>query len=101
MLYCPQWEPDTFTDWRKAIWDASNLIQTKGWTQREYMEHKGFCIMGALEYLRIVGQVPDDVIERAERELDEALDITEAWNDENGRTKQQVVAKLREVALRV
>ena len=82
----------------KILLDAADHIERHGWCQNVYTNGLGdVCIMGTL--LQVV-QWPDYLEGRAKEvfpRLKKYLGVTRVddWNDEPGRTKEQVVAALR------
>ncbi len=81
----------------KLLLKAADLIEQRGWTQGEMDSPKGVCVLGALGWGR--GHNPARTV--AIIRFQEAIGGCSVmlWNDENGRTQSEVVAKLREVAL--
>lgn len=73
---------------------AALLLEEKGWVQGRWTTDKGYCLEGALQH--VGAAVPlgiyDSLMLRLEQELGDDLI---AWNDEEGRTKEQVLAALR------
>lgn len=88
---------------RAAIFQrAADLIEEFGWKQGDYgsKEQAGFCMIGALAEARVdlgdIGRdsrVPKCYIGVTEDWL--GNDWNYQWNDEDGRTKDEVVARLR------
>lgn len=106
----------------KALRDAADLIETKGWTQGAIARHEDggetdaddpdaacFCVNGAM--WAVTRQAPRDgtfsaLYDTARSRLyheicNEGYDMTEEWNDAPGRTAAEVIAKLRETAEKV
>lgn len=99
---------------------AADVIEERGWHKGDFVSSVGFdgsgcvCVLGAINVA--VGEVPYAVFEIGDRDertdaarvLAEYLglvlrdgDVTEVgdrWNDAEGRTKDEVVAALREAA---
>jgi hypothetical protein len=110
----PAVSPAQIEDWRRILLDAADYIETNGWLQDAYFtaeEATGpACVMGAIVGPGIFDdwpyydQVQRDAITRLAEALfaiDEETDIEAAvtgWNDYKDRTKEEVIAKLREVA---
>jgi hypothetical protein len=89
---------------RRLLSDAADAIERNGWTQGETISSTGgVCALGAIGLA--AAELPDRdarcwaIVVTAKRILRNALHgpIAE-WNDAPRRTKDEVVAKLREVA---
>ena len=81
----------------KVLLRAAEKIEREGWIQDMYSNEHGLCLLGALGYPLHEGR---DEVEEARLRL--AMTIRgplTRWNDAPGRTKEEVVAKLRSVAL--
>ena len=76
---------------------AADAIEEHGWTQGRFgTQHVGFCAMGAMRHVSGLSTV---IEESAAYDLLRAhVGSTSYWNDEPGRTKEQVVTVLRKVA---
>lgn len=94
--------------WRKVLLEAAERIERQGWCQYQFCDQRGrMCVSGAIYQIvrlpRYHGWFLDgftDTARLAQRIMEENLQCSMAeWNDEEGRTKQQVVDKLREVAV--
>jgi hypothetical protein len=100
MLYDPKWTTSeveiTLEPWRGVLLAAADLIEQKGWTQRAYKDENGYCIVGAL--LEINGRGWNQAIFEISGHLHQQ---TSSWNDAPGRTKEEVVRTMREVARKV
>jgi hypothetical protein len=90
---------------RAILARAADLIESEGWTQGESVDRMGrMCALGAIGASRntLDFNSPVDLFwatRRAKQMLRRALTVSIAeWNDTLGRTKEEVVAKLREVA---
>jgi hypothetical protein len=101
-----RWESDsTLDDASKLLLKAAALIEERGWCQREQESDDGrLCALGALHYAD--GNRPYDGVsklgQKARNRLCRAIGtdrVGSQWNDVPGRTKEEVVAKLRAVAL--
>lgn len=105
MLYDPKWQPPETTteEWRNIINRAANLIEKEGWCQHKlHQVHRTFfglgpmkhsyCIVGALQ------TVASGNYHEALSKLDRVLGHTAIWNDKKGRSRKEVVSKLREIA---
>lgn len=108
MLYDPKWEvaPDVKKDepWRQVLRKAAKIIEKRGWIQKKLVDDEGrVCAVGALTCV-----AKEDFISRgtATTKLIEHLNAGKGmnligipyWNDQPGRTKQEVIATLLEVA---
>lgn len=92
----------------KVLLRAADYIEEHGWCQNEMHTLDGSaCLEGAIQYA-ISGRLMrfDEGLESANLFCDALTRIDLAvdrpafkWNDAPGRTKEEVVAKLREVAL--
>ena len=81
---------------QQLLRDAADLIEQKGWCQRAYSDGNGYCAIGALLH------IDHNDISRsylsATHSLEANIGSIATWNDQQERTKQEVIAKLREVA---
>ena len=82
----------------KVLLRAADLIEDRGWCQRALEDDMGrYCAIGAIL------QVPGTTDERSVAATRLMKSICErdvaVWNNAPGRTKEEVVAKLRAVAL--
>jgi hypothetical protein len=84
----------------KLLLKAADYVEKNGWCQHELQSGDGrVCIVGALS------AVADEIFlvgthSAAWTRLQKALNkMAGTWNDTQGRTKEEVVAKLRAVAL--
>lgn len=92
-------------DASRLLLKAAELIEERGWCQRQQEDAKGrLCILGALHYAE--GGSPmtpfGAVAYNARNRLMDVLGIWmlgRDWNDKPGRTAAEVIAKLRAVAL--
>ena len=87
----------------KLLLKAADLIEERGWCQNTYTSPKGrLCILGALKTaqgVEFVGESNPTVLQASKRFGAVVGGRTYQWNDVPGRTKEEVVAKLRAVAL--
>lgn len=104
MLYDPNWkkpEETTTEQWRLIVDKAADLIE-KGWCQHALHESKrtffglgpekhSYCIVGALQ------EVTEDYHEPL-RQIERVIGFAAVWNDQKGRTQQEVVDVLRSIA---
>lgn len=82
---------------RDVLLGAAEVIAERGWCQGRYLDSSGaVCIEGSL---RRAAQPSHDHLFEACLAVDRNVgrDIV-AWNDAPGRTAEEVIAKLREVA---
>jgi hypothetical protein len=100
MLYDTRWEkkPKRGALWRTVLLDAADIIEAWGWIQGAFQTGEGICMHEAIDV------VTDQKLyrnRRAKQELKKALGGLEIyqWNDMPGRTKKQVLAALRTVAV--
>lgn len=79
---------------------AADIIERRGWCQNDYQDGAAVCILGALR-LAITGNTDnhsDRVHNPAERLAKNLGQAPWVWNDEPGRTKEEVIAALRSAA---
>lgn len=109
MLYDPKWTPAEteiqLEPWQQILLKAADILETHGWCQKSFGDyHHGFCAIGAI---RAVTAQPWDKVgitdpdgRRAAMKLYRNIrgQTIALWNDTYGRTKEEVIAKLREVA---
>jgi hypothetical protein len=89
-------EKSTLPGWRKILCDAAMLIEEHGWIQHRLSDKNGFCIHGAIDEL--TAKQPHQR-KYAKAQLRKVLPLAIAeWNDNDRRTKAQVVATLRTAA---
>lgn len=81
---------------KRVLLDAANLIETRGWHQGSYESKDGcLCIFGAVHQAANHGDYEEAWHLLWERTVtDSPID----WNDQPGRTKDEVLALLRETA---
>lgn len=89
-------------DASKLLLKAAALIESKGLCKGQYTERDRYCVFGALD--ASAGFFPGDGVFASCSALDEAIlrfgdavGSIAGWNDDH--TKEEVVAKLRSVAL--
>lgn len=79
---------------------AAELIEDKGWIQQAPVSPLGYCVTGAIDQASHGLARRGDIVSDARSKLWYVINnnsIT-AWNDTPGRTKEEVLAKLREAA---
>lgn len=89
----------------KLLLRAADVIEAQGWCQKFVGSRDGkVCLEGAL--MVAYGKSPTELIEASRVPMEASRRVRRAvgtdafrWNDEKGRTKDEVVAKLRAVAL--
>lgn len=102
MLYDPKWQLNPIG---KTLIAAADYIEEHGWCQGQVRDSFGrVCITGALGYSHLDSDLgplhlDSEVREAAYMLLNKEVGIyIAAWNDAPGRTQDEVVTKLREVA---
>lgn len=100
MLYDPKWEAPTeikpIEPWRAILTRAANYIDEHGLCQGSFDNARGeVCILGALNIVRAEPNAYQDAIDRFCEFTGEG---PVHWNDMPGRTKEEVVNTLREIA---
>lgn len=99
MLYDKRWDhiKTRIEPWQLLLLTAADLIEKRGWIQGEFRSDDGrYCAMGAIQEIDCPSQEKWIAMARVTQTL--RMDLV-AWNDHRSRTKEQVVTKLREVAL--
>jgi len=88
-------------DAAKLLLKAAVLIEERGWCQHEAKDTEGrLCVHGALYYAN--NESVNDLLRASADRFDASLPpnmLTPQWNDMPCRIKDEVVAKLRAVAL--
>lgn len=82
---------------------AADLIEAKGWGQRQYYGHQGsekfnFCLLGAVaETCNFIGLIDRNDYENEAAQMLGFQDAAHAaeWNDDTCRTAAEVTARLR------
>lgn len=85
--------------WRQYLLDAANILERDGWCQSVCLNKRGErCIMGALGavYHSSMLDWPQQAIHALNINLQGPI---ASWNDKSGRTKEEVLAMLRDTAL--
>ena len=99
--YRPCWENDVsrLDDAGEVLLKAAEIIEERGWCQNALSNGTGFCAVGALGMASRErgGQGFTEAWARLEANV-LGLNVAD-WNDNPFRTKEEVVAKLRAVAL--
>lgn len=91
MLYDPTKD---LTGWRKLLYEAAELIEKEGWARP--FSREGHCIAQAMLLSARSTKDYADAHAAFERAIHEPA---AHWNDLRCRTKEEVIAKLREIAL--
>lgn len=81
---------------RQVFWDAADLIEEKGWIQCAGRNPDGICMVEAI--LQVINREMSLFMEVQEVLYPMATVDFVIWNDYPGRTKKEVVARLREIA---
>jgi len=92
----------------RVLTEATNLLKTKGWVQRVMKNNSGFCALGAVrtatEKVKLTLTVEErinpenyEIYSNIKRFLEYILDDKDCmniivWNDQEGRTKEEVIA---------
>lgn len=84
------------TTTHRILTDAADLLERCGWTQGAYVSNGGYCLMGAFHEANS-GAISEQY-EEAWAFLEEAVGNPIHWNDEDGRTKEEVLNLLRTTA---
>jgi hypothetical protein len=88
----------------RILTDAADLIERSGWTQHAYESHGCYCLYGAIHTAAkldryAIDESKSDPLNEAWAILSERVDDNPiAWNDRNGRTKEEVLDLLRTTA---
>ena len=89
---------------KQVFWDAADLIERDGWIQYQAGDAGiGYCFMGAI-WFAAANRFPKDpryghaVLDKAQHVAEESVCGGAVWNDTEGRTKEEVLSKLRELA---
>ncbi len=102
MLYDKKWDAKVepkLEPWRKALLDAAQYIRECGWCQLTYYKDNRACILGALMLVTEAdeGYLSTNPPELAKLKAHIKMGIP-AYNDTEGRTKEEVIAVLERVA---
>ena len=106
MLYDPKWAPPAtevkIEPWQKALLDAADLIEKRGWVQCSFhLMGGGYCTLGAINKVTSgEAGTPSTEGREAMRHLKAALDITDIaiWNDHKCESRETVIEALRKAA---
>lgn len=97
-------QPAKLLEWQTLMLKAAGILEDRGWCQNDYRVGERLCLLGAL---KVAAGVPPedghyhDAVGVACLQLSSSIGhwCVHGWNDELGRTQDEVVAKLRAVAL--
>lgn len=107
MLYDPKWETPAdikLEPWQKILLDAADILERGNWAQHALQTREdAHCAMGAMQiahYGKIVNRRPTE----QSQEFNAAITIANQvcgqplwmFNDTPGRTKEEVIDRLRE-----
>lgn len=102
MLYDKKWDTVKITPalepWQQTLLEAAQYIRNHGWTVGCYMfiPSGSVCMVGALHEVE-----NSDAEGKAYHKLAKHLGmVPETWNDYKAGSKEEVIAKLEEVALK-
>lgn len=97
MLYDPKWEEQIVVKdepWRQVMREAAKIIQQRGWVQGIMEDPKGrVCMMGAILKTRNIPSATGQAMVILDRGGGGSW-----FNDRPGRTKEEVIAKMLEIA---
>lgn len=120
MLFDPKWAPIEVTTepWRDLLLKAADIIEEKGWIKGSYHHSGGACAVGAialaanLDWVYLAeersagfqGPATEAVthllaqVNKRPGLFNRKYDNVQRWNDDTGRTKEEVVAAMRKAA---
>lgn len=100
MLWDPTKDKTTkpLEPWRRVLLDAADLIDEKGHCQNALERDGKYCMGGAMERMGSRELSKSDARIAFDRLNEYCGDWFVAWNNTEGRTKEEVVAALRGVA---
>jgi hypothetical protein len=82
---------------RQVLLDAANILEERGWIQGGFGNaSRGYCMMGAIGETRADENWQLMAMIALNQKFGQPM---EQWNDTPGRTKEEVIAMLRETAL--
>ncbi len=92
--------PVPLEPWRQLLLDSADLLERRGWCQQHLIDVRGrMCAIGAMTAAwNPVHNWSMDVVTEAQSRLQSLVGSVVEWNDEYGRTEDQVVDMLRYVA---
>lgn len=103
MLFDKNWEKPAdikLEPWQDLLLRSAKLIEKAGWVQNSmHVQGRGYCIVGAMVHISAKDGIQGGAFVDAQRAMDKVMvGGSVNWNDRYGRTKDEVVTKLREVA---
>ena len=128
MFYDPKWdkkvkELEKQDEWRAVLLKAAKILEEKGWVQQSFAKRGSYCIIGAIN--KAIGRHPsnddlnrgknqplfNEVVSRLEERIPrqrswgnfgyyQGAAKIESWNDDERRTKEQVLKTLRDCAIK-
>jgi hypothetical protein len=91
--------------WRQALFDAADFLASGEWCQGYSVDNWGrMCLLGAINTAPQTWRTPmglrdSEVRSHAQQKMSKFLCmLAHRWNDEPGRTKEEVIAALRACA---
>lgn len=94
--------PAHLSDVSKTILKAADLIEEKGWIQGRWASSHGYCMRGAVYGVfnngGAFGDTPTPILGYMESRMPPGQDCMK-FNDTPGRTKEEVVSRMRSIAL--
>src|SRR6266853_1806600 len=95
MLWDPSKDKPIVDEVGECYLKAIGVIETKGWCKGSLMNVSGqVCMAGAIQLTTCSWKERDDAL----RFLHKTLGLVGPWNDAPERTKDEVIAKLKEAA---
>lgn len=95
-------EQPPLSDWQKDLLHAANLIESNGWVQGYWRSEHGYCMRGSVyAVMEATGRNPHDawpVLHKMEDGMTGQQGCM-SFNDTRGRTKEEVIARMRAIAL--
>lgn len=115
MFYDPKWEKPVIEPWRKALFDAADLLEKDGWTRIQFENKAGnHCAVGAINKVTIgssydygeCNPIAKEAIAKLRAEINRRwFSLIEygrvtSWNDGMTRSKREVIRTMRRAARR-
>ncbi len=95
MLWDPNKDKPIVDEIGECYLKAIEVIEQKGWCKGHLLNAQGeVCMVGAIQMTNVPYNAKDDAL----RLLHRTLGLAGHWNDAPERTKDEVIAKLKEVA---
>ncbi len=97
MLYDQKWDLNLLSADGRKLWKAADYMEEHGWARGQYKSRGAVCLIGAIlmANYRISNMEAHDLTARHFSSCNESVVY---WNDNIAKDKEQVVAKLREMA---